>query len=266
MFRSPDDSDRLKLPLGRANRIAILKQLFAVDSGGNQSKNTSGDMKYETDAVHLEPKDWETRVDAYDSARGKALGRDLQQILQSKNTCPQERGENSISASVNAAEIVAVIEGRKPLFHEQYGEISDKYAAAIRCYTPRGIVTESFDGHVVVYRPDVVAKILDSDSAFYRPENETDHAAIVNAVQCHAMGELMGYGSRFLLEKGSVLVRIFDDDIPIAGFYSPSATVFIFAEARLADYERYFGKTLTVHIAGSGLTSTYSVNRMRWNQ
>ena len=221
---------------------------FNIDASAAIDDHIKGDMKNETDAIHLKPEDWETRVDAYDRSRGQALGRDFQEIIQSQNASKADYRENAFAAASNAAEVVAVIEGRKPLFHEGFGDLAQPYADTIRRYAPRGVTVEAFDGHVIAYRPELVSRILDADPGFYRPHGESISKAVRKAVMGDATGELMGYGSRYLLGKNTVSVTIRDGNMAVAGFHTPAATVYDFARARLEDYERYYGKELSLEI------------------
>ena len=121
-------------------------------------------------------------------------------------------------------------------------------AEELRPTLPPGVEIEAdATGHLIVYRPDVVKLVTDSDPAFYG--HGDIHDIIWHCVHSEQMGGLLGYGALTLNELGSVPVYLLDPKKNIvAGFHTPIATAEKYAEARALDYARYTGKEITFKI------------------
>jgi hypothetical protein len=158
----------------------------------------------------------------------------------------------SAQAAINAAEICAVMAGRKPLFHEAWGvELSAVLKKSLRPVIRKFAVCASRREHLVVYNKDIVRIILDSDATFYRPNGETDGKAMWRAITGGFMGELLGYGARSRFEGDCVTVKIFDETSleAYAGFRAPAPTAEAFATARTTDYAAHFQQVLKAQIS-----------------
>jgi hypothetical protein len=161
---------------------------------------------------------------------GDRVGRELYGNLRASKSGP-------LQAAVASAEIAAVAGGRKPLYHELLAAEEARSAAGLGGGLPGGAVTAEREGHLVIYQPDMVRQILDSDPVFYRPNGESDAEAVWRAVRADENGELMGYGARTRTAPGSVRVRLFTaDGHLISGFSAPGAAAELFARERALDY------------------------------
>lgn len=151
-------------------------------------------------------------------------------------------------APATAAEISAVFDGRKPLYHELMTGHAPEAAALIAKSAPPGIHVESHDDHLYVWNPAAVKSLLDADPAFYRPNGETDAQAVRRAVSNDVQGELMGYGSRALNEPGSVVVHLMARGKVVAGFHAPRDRAEALAAERAKDYADYLGVNIRIVI------------------
>jgi len=140
---------------------------------------------------------------------------------------------------------VAVAAGRKPLYHEMLlEEEATMIADLLRFVIPESVSVACREGHLMAYRLEAVRRILDADPQFYRPNGESDEAAIWRAVNSGDIGELLGYGVRNMSDPNSVLVLIVDGDKVVTGFYAPRDNPFPFAKTRAFDYSFYFQRDL----------------------
>jgi SPP1 gp7 family putative phage head morphogenesis protein len=141
-------------------------------------------------------------------------------------------------AQANAAEIMAVLEGRKPMFHEGLGEaLAEQAADALRSPLRGWARVDAFGGHLVVY----------AEALLRRPGTQTP-AQIRALVREQRMGVLLGYGAETMLAPGTVPVHIYDGDTLLAGFNAPRELAEALAQARLQDYARYLGRHLRYEI------------------
>jgi SPP1 gp7 family putative phage head morphogenesis protein len=185
---------------------------------------------------------WQSDTHPDDAKRagpiGQRMARKLYGELRASKSGP-------LQADVAAAEIAAVAGGRKPLYHELLGTEAARDAARIGRKLPGTTVAAEREGHLIIYRPEVVKRILDSDTAFYRPNGENDEAAIWRAVMNDEQGELMGYGARTLFDPQTVSIRLFTGDGHlIAGFRAPRDAAEILANDRGLDYARQLGRSV----------------------
>ena len=154
---------------------------------------------------------------------------------------------------IAGAEIGAVGAGRKPLYHEQLGEAAAQAAELLTQGLPEGVLADAREGHLIVYRPESVRAILDSDPAFYRPAGEDDAAAMWKACLEDAQGELMGYGARTLSGARQVTVQFTTrSGLLLAGFRAPLESAVDLARERGLDYERGLGEPVMFYIREEG--------------
>ena len=148
-----------------------------------------------------------------------------------------------------AAEIVAVCAGRKPLYHELLlPEESESLADILRFIVPESVTVEARDGHLVVYRSELVGRVMEADRKFYRPHHESQTAALWRAVSQGAIGELLGFGLRTLNAPGHRRVLIVDGRQVLTGFHAPADEAEEFAAERAFDYAFHLGREVTVVI------------------
>ena len=152
-------------------------------------------------------------------------------------------------ALAGGASFAAVAEGRKPLYHEQWGVEfgSDLVRRLWGLKLPGVHISLTDDGHLFAYRPDVVEKIIAQNPAAYPGPNLA--AKIKAATDAGTNGELLGYGARSLLEPGRVLVQIFDGDTPVMGFFALPENAEEFALARTLDFDRAYGRSFRYKIS-----------------
>ena len=128
-----------------------------------------------------------------------------------------------VSQRAIEAQVAAAVTGRKPLYFEPWGEgLSEAFAEAYRKVIPPVVCVLCRDGMLFVFRPEVVAAILDSDPAFYRKPGETPEDSIVRVSRESMNGELLGYGARHILERPSHHVQIYKDDTLLLYFFVSS--------------------------------------------
>lgn len=148
------------------------------------------------------------------------------------------------------AQIAAASLGYKPLYWDPWGATA---SAALRSYLrralPSGTIIGADAAGLVVFQPHVVRPILDSDTAFYRPHDESDLPAVLRVSRAGMNGELLGYGARSSDASGAVRVRIFDDDGELfAVFMSDPRGAEFHARERLLDIATYIGADLSYTI------------------
>jgi hypothetical protein len=146
------------------------------------------------------------------------------------------------------ASIAAVAEGRKALYHEEWGlETGSDLARRLWGIKLPGVkVVLSDDGHLFAYDPALVQRIIDADPAAYPGPNL--YAKIHQATLAGSNGELLGYGARSLMEPGHVRVEIFDGDTPVFGFFSQAEVADEFATQRTLDFARAYGRDFRYEI------------------
>jgi hypothetical protein len=205
----------------------------------------------ETPSLRIRPGDKEVPPDP---ALARAAGRAGQRLLRSVYRGLHAQGDAPPAEAINGAEIAAAAQGSKPLFHEQLGGDLARIARGIAAKLPPGAVAASIPGapgesdHLVVYRPEEIARVFDSDPLFYRPNGEDDAAALRLAIDRHALGELLGYGQRTHFEPASVGVNFFFGDSIVAGFRTRPHLAADLANARVAEYASFLGKKIRFEI------------------
>jgi len=146
------------------------------------------------------------------------------------------------------ASISAVADGRKALYHEQWGtELGADLARKLWDLKLPNVEVQLRHGHLYVYNPDAAQAIIDADPAAYPGETLADK--IQKASIAGTNGDLLGYGARTMLEPGRVLVQIFEGDTPVFGFFSLPDVAEKFADARTLDFERAYGRVFRYEIA-----------------
>lgn len=192
----------------------------------------------------IQPKDWEEHHSRSESRRAGDIGE-----IAARKLLPRYYGpEVGAVAKVTGAEIGAVALGKKPLYHEQWGEASSPIAEALGSKLPKGVSAAAFDGHLIVYRESVVKRVMDSDSSFYRHDEDGVSAALQRVVKNEQMGELLGYGQRTIKNGGAHVYFFTSERGVFAGFVPPKVGAEAFISARRADYQRRFRSPILMGI------------------
>lgn len=143
------------------------------------------------------------------------------------------------------AQIAAAGLGYKPLYWDPWGEASAPLRSELRRVLRTGAVIDASDAGLLIFQPEVVVPILNADPGFYRPQGESDLAAIRQVCRNGQNGELLGYGARSIDASGAVSVRIFNDlDDLFAFFRSDPGVAEFHARERLLDIATYIDADL----------------------
>lgn len=143
------------------------------------------------------------------------------------------------------AQIAAASLGYKPLYWDPWGAASAEIRRYLRGALPKGTTVEATHVGLLVFRPEIVRPILDSDPAFYRWRGEDLLAAVRHVSHAGENGELLGYGARSIDAPGAVTISIFDDDAELfASFKSDPAVADYHARERLLDIATYIDADL----------------------
>jgi hypothetical protein len=139
------------------------------------------------------------------------------------------------------AQIAAASLGYKPLYWDPWGEAA---SAALRPLLQRvlapGTVIDANDAGLLIFQPEIVRPLLDSDPAFYRPQGEGILEAVINVCRIGFNGELLGYGARSFDAVAAVPVRIFNEDGDLFTLFMSDPRVAEFhARERLLDVATY---------------------------
>jgi hypothetical protein len=79
------------------------------------------------------------------------------------------------------AQIAAASLGYKPLYWDPWGEpAAGLIRSHLRSALPAATITDASDAGLLVFRRDLVGRILDSDPTFYRSHGEDDSSAVRN--------------------------------------------------------------------------------------
>ncbi len=128
-----------------------------------------------------------------------------------------------------SAEISAVGNGRKPLFHEDLSNLStgdlETAAQEIQSHLPQGVVARFEGGHLYVYNPDLISRLADTGPLW--PQ----------VVANRENGAWLGYGSPSILNPRDARVLIFNPyGEVVSGFHAPRDTAQLYAAARVKDF------------------------------
>lgn len=122
----------------------------------------------------------------------------------------------------------------------------------LRQALPSGAIIDASAVGLLVFQPDVVEPILDSDAAFYRPRGESVLSAIRDLSRIGDNGELLGYGARSSDAPGAVQIRIFNDEAELfAVFMSAPSVAEFHARERLLDIATYVNDDLSYSIGSA---------------
>lgn len=188
-----------------------------------------------------------------DPVAARRIGQDARTALQEVQAEWGGPGVGEDEAALQTgseAQIAAACLGTKPLYIEPWGqELSEKFARALKVTLPAGVTVEAAEGHLLIYRPEIVRPILDSDAAFYRRAGENDAAAIARLSAAGENGELLGYGSRnFLDPKGARVLVTTETGVGYMWFISKPELAEIFAAERAQDIQDYTGLPVNIQI------------------
>jgi hypothetical protein len=145
------------------------------------------------------------------------------------------------------AHLAAAASGRKPVFHEHWGqELGSDLARRIWGMDLPGTQVVLKDGHLYVYRPEAVQPIIDAHPELYPGVDLFDK--IHRATEAGTNGELLGYGARSMIEPGLVRVEVKDGEQVVFGFLSRPEAAEEFARARALDFNQAYGREFTYRI------------------
>ncbi|MCW1884014.1 hypothetical protein OKA04_04690 [Luteolibacter flavescens] len=226
----PDAYERLRSELGDSIRFDGNQAVYHTATNSSAS-----DVHWqETDASLREALRARARS-AFDSGEG-VLGR-----LRRESDAAEALFAGDQAAAVRysyLAQLAAVSNGRKRLFHENITEADAQPLIAAARSMP-GVRAEWKDGHVLVWREDLVSQSLD----------ELVQLSGENPVARN--GELLGYGMPSMGgpddDYAVVLIRDPDGDV-VSGFHSPLRTARTYAEARTRDFADATGEPFTYDI------------------
>lgn len=172
---------------------------------------------------------------------------------------------------VAPSEIAAVAAGRKPVFHEHFGEAAApalaKAAKFLAKIMPEGVHVEAFDGHLIVVDTAAAGAIAGTTDA------EATMEAVREAARNDHIGEFLGYGLAHWSEPGAVPVELRrPDGSLVAGFVARGESAEAFAAERAQDYADALGVDVSFHVgrpdvapasqnADAGLNSQEELNR-----
>jgi hypothetical protein len=114
-------------------------------------------------------------------------------------------------------------------------------AQKLRQVLPPSIEVQAVEGHLYIYRPEIVSKIIAKNPATYPGRNllEQVHQASIAGNN----GELLGFGPSKMLQPGSVLVRIYDEHNSLrASFWTLPELAEKLAMERTLDFTLYFNR------------------------
>jgi hypothetical protein len=114
---------------------------------------------------------------------------------------------------------------------------------------PVGVEVHAAGGNLLIYRPEIVRPILDSDSTFYRPNGEDDFAAIARVSAEGNNGELLGYGARNYFEpQGARVTLTTESGLRYMFFVSKPEMAEAFAVERAQDIADYTDGPVNIDI------------------
>ena len=165
--------------------------------------------------------------------------RDIFSEIRSRDTGDPISPTDSLAAG---ASISAVADGRKPLYHEQWGQaVSSDLARRLWGTLPEGVTTTLEDGHLYIYRAESVQAIISASLDAYPGRTLFDK--IRRASLSSQNGILLGYGAMSMDAPNTVLVKILDSDgNEVFGFYSLSANAEQIAGERAKDFIDAYGQ------------------------
>ena len=139
------------------------------------------------------------------------------------------------------AHFSAVAEGRKPLYHDQWGleQNSDTARPLWGNKLPGVEVVLDSEGHLYAFNRAAVQAIINRAPEQYPGVDLIDK--IQRATREGRNGELLGYGARTMLEPGNVMVDIVDTaGNRVFSFLSQPENAAASGAARAEDFARYF--------------------------
>jgi len=152
--------------------------------------------------------------------------------------------ERAVEAQIAAASL-----GYKPLYWDPWGEASASLRSQLRSKLRTGAIIDASDAGLLIFQPDVITPILNSDPTFYRPHGESIISAVRRVTRMRNNGELLGYGARSVDAPGAVPVRIFNDEAALFAFFmSDPAAAELHARERLLDIATYIEADLSFSI------------------
>jgi hypothetical protein len=147
------------------------------------------------------------------------------------------------------AQIAAASLGYKPLYWDPWGQASVALRFELRRVLRTGAIIDATDAGLLIFRPEVITPILNSDLLFYRPHGESVLSAVRKVSRVGDNGELLGYGARSIDTPGAVPVQIFNAEADLFAFFKSDPRVAnLYARERLLDIATYLEADLLYSI------------------
>ena len=188
------------------------------------------------------------RIDHAAENNPRSIGPAAEAIFRDVRSRDTGKPLDASDALSGGAALSAVAAGRKPLYHEEWGqELGADLARRLWGLNLPGVqITLADDGHLFAYRPEIIQAIIDADPAAY--PGPTLFAKIHEATLAGDNGELLGYGARSMLDANIVLVEIMDGETTVFGFYSRAAGADQIAAQRTLDFSQAYGRAFSYEI------------------
>lgn len=223
-----DHLERLRSDLGDAVRFDGQQAVFHTTTTSGQS--------YEQELA-------QTREDLRSRARSAfERGEEVLGRLRREEDAAEALFAGDQAAAVRRAylaQLAAVSNGRKRLFHESISEADARPLIKAAKAMGDGLRSEWKDGHLLVWREDLIAESLDELVALSGENPEARN------------GLLLGYGMPSMAgpdeDHAIVLIKDPDGEI-VSGFHAPLPTARSFAEARARDFIDAMGGAFTFDI------------------
>lgn len=152
------------------------------------------------------------------------------------------------TAQEGGAHLAAVATGRKPLYHDQWGdELGSDLFRRLTSTLPPNVEVVFKDGHLYAYRPEVIQEIIARDPQSYPGADLFEK--IHDATLAGENGELLGYGARSMAEPGTVRVSVLDaEEHVVFGFRSRPEAAEAAGLERARDFVDAYGREFSYQI------------------
>lgn len=191
------------------------------------------------------------RRDGGSSDDARAVGQSGAQLLREFRSSDLGAPFDQETQGEFGAHLSAVVSGRKPLYHEQWGEpTASQLADSLRRIVPPGVDVRAEAGHLYIYRPDIIDRVISQDPNSYPGATLADR--IHRASVAGDNGILLGYGAKSMFAEGSVLVQVFDaQGKTVTSFRSMPQAAHESGAERAKDFIEFFGRPFHYRVAGA---------------
>ena len=136
-----------------------------------------------------------------------------------------------------SAQAAAAAVGRKPLFHDFFGNTAVSIADSLRKSFPSSVEVRADNGQVFVYRPSALARVADPALPLWEQVKANANNGI-----------WLGYGANRGVDSTVRVAIIGPAGKEVSGFLSPAGSPELFARERADDFTLATGKTHTAII------------------